>query len=129
MTVSSWTTDPGFKTYQQIQRRGKVKVRKDPQIQRPFHIYILASSSTMNNWTASSLSTSLTDLPIAPAVLSEYTLLGLHNSMVMNGSNITVPTTQAFVSHLHKTSTVNQLQRGSDILGPSLKAPSSWDQP
>lgn len=112
MTVSSWTTDPGFKTYQQIQPRGKVKVRKDPQIQRPFHIYIyiLASSSTMNNWTASSLSTSLIDLPRAPAILSEYTLLGLHNSMVTNGSNITVPTTQAFVSHLHKTSTVNQLQ-------------------
>lgn len=110
MTVSSWTTDPAFKTYQQIQPRGKVKVRKDPQIQRPFHIYILASSSTMNNWTASSLSTSLIDLPRAPAILSECTLLGLHNSMVTNGSNNTVPTTQAFVSHLHKTSTVSQLQ-------------------
>ena len=49
VTVSSWTLDSEFKTYWLIQPRDEA-VRKDPQLQRPFHSRSLLFLNYSNWW-------------------------------------------------------------------------------
>lgn len=64
VTVSSWTIDPGFKTYWLVQPTGEIKVIEDPKFKHIF-IHIPSYSPTTSSWrkfnastkTASSLRT------------------------------------------------------------------------